>query len=306
MDGPSLFGLGARVGPNSGSGTTVGWIRSTVTSRAVVSAGIVTGMELGFGGEVPDLYHLYRHGYPAAVIDVLAGAFEFSAGDLVVDVGCGTGQLTLPIAGRVRAVVGIDPEPAMLRRARQAACEAGATNVTWVLGADADLPAVRLALADRSIAAVTVGQALHWMDHEALFKHALTLVRPGGGVAVVTNGTPLWLQDSTWSRGLRAFLERWLDTTLTFPCGTDEPSQRRYEQALTSAGFEAARTAIDYVADLSFDNLVGGVYSALPAERLPAADQRPAFAAQVRAAVGDNERFSEPVHVVIITGRLRR
>jgi hypothetical protein len=123
---------------------------------------------------------------------------------------------------------------------------------------------------------------------------------------VVTNGTPLWLQDSTWSRGLRAFLERWLDAALTCPCGTDEPSQRRYAQALKSAGFDVARTATDYVADLSFDQLVGGVYSALPTDRLPAADQRPAFAAQVRAAVGDHERFSEPVHVAIITGRLGR
>jgi hypothetical protein len=119
---------------------------------------------------------------------------------------------------------------------------------------------------------------------------------------VVTNGTPLWLQDSTWSHGLRAFLERWLDTKLTFACGTDEPSQRRYEHVLTSAGFEAARAAIDYVAHLSFDQLVGGVYSALPADRLPNSEQRPEFAAQVRAAVGEHEHFSEPVHVAIITG----
>jgi SAM-dependent methyltransferase len=74
-------------------------------------------MEPGFGGEVADLYHRYRHGYPAAVIDVLAGAFGLTGQDLVVDVGCGTGRLTLPTARRVRAVVEMDPEPDMLRRA---------------------------------------------------------------------------------------------------------------------------------------------------------------------------------------------
>jgi hypothetical protein len=38
------------------------------------------GMELGFGGEVADLYHRYRHGYPGAVIDALAGAFGLGTG----------------------------------------------------------------------------------------------------------------------------------------------------------------------------------------------------------------------------------
>lgn len=42
-------------------------------------------------------------------------------GGEVVDLGCGTGQLALPMAGRVHAVVGVDPEPDILRRAHQAA-----------------------------------------------------------------------------------------------------------------------------------------------------------------------------------------
>ena len=76
-------------------------------------------VDLGFRGEVADLYHRYRHGYPAAVIDALAGAFGLTGQDVVVDLGCGNGQLTLPMARRVRAVVRVDPEPDMLRRARR-------------------------------------------------------------------------------------------------------------------------------------------------------------------------------------------
>ena len=263
-------------------------------------------MALGFGGEVAEFYHAYRHGYPAGVIDALASAFGLGAQDLVVDLGCGTGQLALPLAGRVRAVIGMDPEPDMLRRARQAARDAGVSNVSWLLGADADMPALRAALGDRPVAMVSIGQALHWMGHEELFRSARPLVRPGGGIAVVTNGTPLWLQDSAWSRGLRAFLERWLDTTTTSPCGTDEQSQQRYREALAGAGYEVSSAAVDYVADLSLDQVVGGIYSALPADRLPAADQRPAFAEQVRAAIGPQDSFSEPVHVAILTGRIRQ
>jgi SAM-dependent methyltransferase len=261
-------------------------------------------MDLGFRGEVADLYHRYRHGYPSAVIDMLAETFGLNDQDMVVDVGCGTGQLTLPLARRVRAVIGMDPEPDMLRRARQAARDAQVSNVSWMLGADTDVPALRSLLGERSIAAVTIGQALHWMMYEELFRSAGSLIRPGGGVAVVTNGTPLWLQDSDWSRSLREFLARWLGTRPTAACGTDQQSQQRYQHALTMAGFEVSSAAFDYAAELTFDQLVGGVYSALPVDRLPAPDQRPAFAEQLRRAVGPHERFTEPVHVAILTGRI--
>jgi SAM-dependent methyltransferase len=262
-------------------------------------------VELGFGGEVADLYHRYRHGYPAAVIDALAGAFTLTGQDVVVDLGCGTGQLTLPIARRVRAVVGVDPEPDMLRRARQAAQDLDVPNVSWMLGADTDIPSLRGLLGDRSAGAVTVGQALHWMHHADLFREIVPLVRPGGGIAVVTNGTPLWLQDTDWSRALRGFMERWLDTKLTYPCGTDEDSQRQYREDLTAAGFEVLSTAVDYVADLDLDQLVGGLYSAMGGTRLPAQDQRAGFAERVRAALAPHERFTEHVHVAILAGQVR-
>ena len=107
----------------------------------MVHAGAV-GEDLGFGGEVAGFYHRYRRGYPPAVIDTLTRAFSLAGDDVVIDLGCGTGQLTLPIARRVHAVAGVDPEPDMLARARQAAADLGVRNATWILGADTDIPAL--------------------------------------------------------------------------------------------------------------------------------------------------------------------
>ncbi len=123
----------------------------------------MTGTDLGFGGEIAGLYRRYRHGYPESVIDILAGAFDLGPDDVVVDLGCGTGQLTVPLAGRVRAVAGVDPEPDMLREAARAARDAGLANISWMLGTDAGLPALGRLLGDGTVAAVTIGQALHWM-----------------------------------------------------------------------------------------------------------------------------------------------
>ena len=72
-----------------------------------------------------------------------------------------------------------------------------------------DLPALGLLWPDRTVGAVTIALAIHWMDRDALFRAIRPMLRPGGGTAVVTNGTPLGLPDTEWSRTLRECLERW-------------------------------------------------------------------------------------------------
>ena len=257
-------------------------------------------MDLGFRGEVVELYRRYRRGYPPAVVDALVSAFGLTGDDIVVDVGCGTGQLTLPMAGRVRAVVGVDPEPDMVALARTTAAEHGVTNATWVVGADSDLPALGELI--NGVGAFTIGQALHWMDHERLFRAVAPMIRPGGGVAVVSNGTPLWLQDTGWSRALRGCLEEWFGERLTNPCGTDEASRQRYGDGLAAAGYAVSSTGVEYTDGLDLDRIVGGVYSAVSVDRLPPPDQRPDFAERIRRALEPHAPFTEHVRVAILSG----
>ncbi|MGH3157211.1 MAG: hypothetical protein ACRDNF_11630, partial [Streptosporangiaceae bacterium] len=150
--------------------------------------------------------------------------------------------------------------------------------------------------------AVTIGQALHWMRYRDLFPTLIPLLRPGGGVAVITNGTPLWQQDSTWSQALRGFLEQRLGKKLTNACGTDEASQQRYRDTMTAAGFDVTEASFYYTDELDLGQLVGSLYSAM---QPPPPDQRAAFAEQVRRAVAPHERFTEPVRVKMLLGRPR-
>lgn len=262
-------------------------------------------MDLGFRGEVADLYHRYRRGYPPAVIDALVRAFGLGGDDVVVDLGCGTGQLTLPMAARVRAVVGVDPEPDMLLRARAAAAELAVPNASWLVGGDADMPALAALLGVRSVGAITIGQALHWMQPDVLFPVLAALARPGGGVAVVTNGGPLWLQDAAWSRALRTRLAQWLGSDPSNPCGTDPASQQRYRDGLSAAGLEVSDFAVDYTDELDLDRIVGGLYSAMSVERLPPPDERERFAETIREALRPHAPFAEDVHVALLVGRVR-
>ncbi|MEV6826280.1 class I SAM-dependent methyltransferase [Amycolatopsis sp. NPDC051102] len=252
-----------------------------------------------FGGEVSEYYQRFRRGYPPEVADALAAKFELTPDDVVLDLGCGTGQLTRVLAPRAGAVLGMDPEPAMLAQARQATA---APNVTWLLGADSDVTALTPLLGAGRLAAVTVAQALHWMDHERLFAAARPLLRPGGGIAVVTNGEPLWLQDTAWSAALREVVSAYLGTPVHRTCGTDDASQERYAAALAAAGYAVGSAVVEYSAPLSVEEITGGVFSAMSPEQLPAPDARAAFTERVRAAVVPHGPLRERVRVRLLTG----
>jgi trans-aconitate methyltransferase len=257
-------------------------------------------MSLGFTGDVPDFYQRYRRGYPPETINAIASQFSLTHNDIAVDLGCGTGQLTRPLAAKARAVIGIDPEPDMLARARH---EGGGTNITWMIGADTDIPKLTELLGERSVSTVTIGQALHWMDHDTLFRALHPLIRPGGGVAVLTNGTPLWLQDTPWSKALRACVEHWLGHKTTLTCGSDAETQQRYADSLRAVqpvGYTVHTNTVDYTEELTIDQIIGSIYSATSVDK----PQRPVFAAQIQRALEPHAPYVEHVRVTSLMGQV--
>ena len=256
-----------------------------------------------FGGETAAFYARFRRGYPAAFTRLLTGALRLGPDDVLADVGCGTGQLTLPLARQVRAVAGVDPEPDMLALARQAAAEQGVTNVTWVAGTDRDLPGLAALLGAPALAAVTIANAIHLTSAPDVFAAARRVLRPGGGLAVIANGTPLWQQPVPWSRAVRRGLAEWLDVRLESCCGTDAAARQAYQAGLAAAGYAGVHEqTVDYTAELDFVALIGGLYSAMPPRLLPPPERRAAFAAHIRDAVGGATRFTEHVHVAALIG----
>lgn len=260
-----------------------------------------------FEGEVADYYARFRPGYPDEFVGALVAALGLDADDTVLDVGCGTGQLTLPLAARVRAAVGVDPEPDMLARARAEAADRQVGNVNWVLGADTDLPALAT-LRPAGFGAMAAATAIHLMDHTLLFRVARSLLRPGGGVAVVAHGTPWWLQDTDWSHTVRGCLERWYGTSTSGDhCGTDDSSRDRYREALAAAGYVVMpeEVAVSYSHELTVDRLLGLLYSAIPAPALPARGaERGRFATMVREALAPRTTFPEEVRVTALVAHL--
>jgi SAM-dependent methyltransferase len=126
------------------------------------------GVGSDFSGSTASHYATFRRDVPDALLDQVASRLALSAHDRALDLGCGTGQVAVPLAARVGLVFALDPEPDMLTELRARVSTAGVVNVLPVLGADADLRPMTQ-LFGQWFAVITVANALHWMDTDHVF-----------------------------------------------------------------------------------------------------------------------------------------
>lgn len=261
---------------------------------------------VSFSGDVADYYVDFRRGFADPALSFVADRLAVGPEDLVVDLGCGTGQLALPLASRVRHVLGIDPESDMLAHARRAAHTQGMHAATsWMLGSDADVPSLIHLLGPAAVGAVTISNAIHLMDSTELFHRLRGVLAPGGSVAVIANGSPIWLQGSAWSRALREFLQHRFEISTSSACGTDEATRHRYREELAAEGFVTDDQHVDVSEPVSFDWIVGNVLSSIPASWLPSHEERPGFARDLRAALRSAQPdggFVEDVRLAVLVG----
>jgi SAM-dependent methyltransferase len=115
-----------------------------------------------------------------ARLDAMLREADPQAGDLVVEVGCGTGRLTLPLAAVTPArVMGVDSETKMLDVAR---AKDGAGRVEWLRGS-----AYRLPVGDSEAAVVLMVMVVHLLRQRVrAFSETRRVLRPGGRLSVWT------------------------------------------------------------------------------------------------------------------------
>jgi SAM-dependent methyltransferase len=128
--------------------------------------------------EIAAEYDRHRPAYPDELIDQACRVAGIGSSDLVLEVGCGSGQLTRSLVGRGLRVTALEPGTNLMSLARQNL--AGAAQVEFVNAQfeDARLPRERFR-------AVFSASAFHWADPEVSWQRAADVLVPGGTLALV-------------------------------------------------------------------------------------------------------------------------
>jgi SAM-dependent methyltransferase len=122
-------------------------------------------------GASADVYARVRPDWPAETVSWLTGgARELD----VLDLGAGTGKLTVALLEAGHRVVAVDPSEQMLTHLRMAAPAADA-----LVGAAEHIPVV-----DGCVDVVTVAQAWHWFDRERAAAQCRRVLRADGLLAL--------------------------------------------------------------------------------------------------------------------------
>jgi SAM-dependent methyltransferase len=122
-----------------------------------------------------DAYATFRPTYPVELVDFLAELAPRH--ELAWDAGCGSGQLTVPLATRFARVIGTDPSEEQLARGKR---DAGVEYRR----ARAEASGLPDGVADLAVAA----QAAHWFDLRAWYGEIRRVAAQDAGVALVSYG----------------------------------------------------------------------------------------------------------------------
>ena len=128
--------------------------------------------------EVASEYDRNRPAYPAELVDRACAVAGIGPGDRVLEVGCGSGQLTRSLVARGLRVTGVEPGGRLLSLAAGHLREAAELELV-----NARFEDVRLVRG--GFRAVFCASAFHWLDPDVSWSKVADALAPGGTLALI-------------------------------------------------------------------------------------------------------------------------
>jgi len=224
-------------------------------------------------------YARYRAGYPAAFFDMVKDKSNLFKNDRVLDLGCGTGQIAIPISRYVREVVAMDTEPEMLAEGKIQAEKSGTSNIKWVEGGSEDLVDMKWELGKFQL--VAVGTAFHWMNQEKTLDDLYEILHDGGGIVIASIDNTFHKQSVVVQ-----VTRKWLGEERRAGSGVYKPPMRQFEEVISESKYhrmEFWNCPIVFTYDI--DGIIGNIYSTSMANQNILRDKKEAFEKDLRDAL---------------------
>ena len=129
--------------------------------------------------EVAEDYDRHRPTYPDLLVDQACERAGIAPGAAVLEIGCGTGQLTRSLLARGLRVTAVEPGQHLIGRARDQLNSVGDVQFVNARLEDTSLPRAQYS-------AVFSASAIHWIDPHLSWRKAADALVDGGSLALVS------------------------------------------------------------------------------------------------------------------------
>jgi ubiquinone/menaquinone biosynthesis C-methylase UbiE len=234
-------------------------------------------------------YDRFRLPYPQSLIDDLAERSGATGRGRLLDLACGTGQVTFALAGRFGEIWAVDQEPDMTSVVKQKASTAGLGHIKVLTTSAEDLPAPEV-----SFDLVTIGNAFHRLPRAAVAASVMRWLRPGGFLALLYSGENPWLGEAPWQRAMAEVVNHWMTTSGghdRIPSGYEQDRRERPDRAVVAeAGFEILGEH-EFPTDHAWtiETITGLLFSTSVLSRVALGSRAEDFAADLRRELRDFE-----------------
>ena len=183
--------------------------------------------------EVAEDYDRHRLTYPDVLVDRACESAGIGAGAVVLEIGCGTGQLTGSLLARGLRVTAVEPGQQLIALARDQLHGVGDVQFVNARLENASLPRAQYSV-------VFSASAIHWIDPDVSWRKAADALVDGGSLALVSYFGLDDPRSADDQQALRAAM-----ATITPELAADWPAYR--DLACTLAGVAARRDNVSEV-----------------------------------------------------------
>lgn len=250
-------------------------------------------------------YAKYRLSYPDKLIQDIVSVFNLDGRGKLLDLGCGTGELTIPLSKHFDSVIAWDPDKEMLLEGIKKAKKAHANNIKWHRASSKNLEELKT-----SLRLVSMGGSFHWMQQDVVLNLLFSLITPGGGVAITGGAKPLEFGSETSDKNkiIQGVIKKYLGPDRRAGEHVYRHPEKSFEDYLKESKFQDFQEHYYKIeVTRSVDQIIGSLFSTSFASKKQLGSQAEAFENELRhklVAFGQAS-FSESFEISLLTAHKR-